>query len=126
MQGLSIFQGESLKRLLQGAAVGVVASMVIGFSWGGWMTGGTANKLAADQADTAVMRLYAGLCGESPAEQRCESESGNPKKISTNWEQGEYLEKGGSARPPGLLPRLPAGQGVCREVGPSQNCSPMS
>ena len=29
------YQGESLKRLLQGAAVGAVATLVIGFGWGG-------------------------------------------------------------------------------------------
>jgi hypothetical protein len=35
MQIPSILQGESLKRLLQGAAAGAVATMVVGFSWGG-------------------------------------------------------------------------------------------
>jgi len=39
MQVPSILQGESLSRLMQGAAAGVVASIVIGFYWGGWMTG---------------------------------------------------------------------------------------
>jgi hypothetical protein len=34
MQVPSIFRGESRTRLLQGIAVGAVASMVIGFSWG--------------------------------------------------------------------------------------------
>ena len=50
MQVPSLLQGESLKRLLQGAVAGAVASMVIGFSWGGWVTGGTANRLAAERA----------------------------------------------------------------------------
>lgn len=31
----SILQAESRARLLQGMAIGAVASMVIGFSWGG-------------------------------------------------------------------------------------------
>jgi hypothetical protein len=35
------YQGESLKRLLQGAAVGA-ATLAIGFGWGGWMLGSTA------------------------------------------------------------------------------------
>jgi hypothetical protein len=55
MQVPSILQGESLSRLMQGAAAGVVASIVIGFYWGGWMTGSTANRLAAERADTAVV-----------------------------------------------------------------------
>jgi hypothetical protein len=32
----AIFQGDSLTRLLQGAAAGVVATLIIGFNWGGW------------------------------------------------------------------------------------------
>src|SRR5881227_3655757 len=55
MQVPSILRGESRTPLLQGIAIGAVASMVIGFSWGGWVTGGTANKLAAERADTAVV-----------------------------------------------------------------------
>jgi hypothetical protein len=35
MQLPSMLQGESLKRLLQGAAAGAVATMFIGFYWGG-------------------------------------------------------------------------------------------
>ena len=55
MQVPSILQGESRTRFLQGIAIGAVASVAIGFYWGGWMTGGTANRLAAERADTAVV-----------------------------------------------------------------------
>ena len=41
------YQGESLKRLLQGAAVGVVATLAIGFGWGGWMLATT--KIVCDR-----------------------------------------------------------------------------
>ena len=49
MQVPSILQGESLKRLLQGAAVGAVATIFVGFSWGGWSLGSTADKMAKEQ-----------------------------------------------------------------------------
>jgi hypothetical protein len=39
MQVPSMLQGESLKRLLQGAAAGAVATMFVGFYWGGWSLG---------------------------------------------------------------------------------------
>ena len=35
MQLPSILQGKSLTRLLQGAAAGAVATMIIGFQWSG-------------------------------------------------------------------------------------------
>ena len=44
--------------------IGAVASMAIGFSWGGWVTGATANKLAADQAGAAVVTVLTPICVE--------------------------------------------------------------
>ena len=55
MQVPMLLQGESLKRLLQGAAVGAVATMIIGFNWGGWMLGGTARALADSSAHSAAV-----------------------------------------------------------------------
>ena len=46
MQLPKILQGESLTRLLQGAFAGFLATVVIGFGWGGWTLGGTAMKMA--------------------------------------------------------------------------------
>jgi hypothetical protein len=39
MQMPSMLEGESLKRLLQGAAAGAVATIFVGFYWGGWSLG---------------------------------------------------------------------------------------
>ena len=49
------YQGESVKRLLQGAAVGVVATLAIGFGWGGWMLGSSAKTLADSMDSSAVV-----------------------------------------------------------------------
>jgi hypothetical protein len=57
-------QGESLKRLLQGAAAGAVATIVVGFSWGGWSLGGTADKMAKDRSDLAVVAALAPVCAD--------------------------------------------------------------
>ena len=64
MQMPAILQGESLKRLLQGAAVGAVATIVIGFNWGGWSLGSTADKMAKDQSDLAVVAALAPVCAD--------------------------------------------------------------
>ena len=49
----------------------VVATMVIGFGWGGWVTGGTATQMAADAAVGARAKLAAAACisrfDESPS-----------------------------------------------------------
>jgi len=36
----SIEKGESLTKILQGKTTGAVATLVIGFYWGGWITNG--------------------------------------------------------------------------------------
>jgi hypothetical protein len=102
MQAPAILHGQSRTRLLQGIAIGAIASMAIGFSWGGWVTGGTANRFAAEQASTAVVAALTPLCVEkflqnSDAKANLEV----LKKIPSNWEQGDYVEKGGWAAQPG-------------------------
>ena len=64
MQIPSILQRESLKRLLQGAAAGAVATMVVGFSWGGWSLGSTADKMAKKQSHLAVVAALAPVCAD--------------------------------------------------------------
>jgi alpha/beta superfamily hydrolase len=102
MQVPSILRGESLARLLQGMAIGAVTSMVIGFSWGGWVTGGTAVKLADERANTAVVAALTPICVEKFLQNSdAKANLAVLQKISTNLEQGDYLEKGGWATPPG-------------------------
>jgi hypothetical protein len=102
MQVPSVLRGESWTRLLQGVAIGAVASMVIGFSWGGWMTGGAATKLANERADTAVVAALTPICVEKFLRNGdAKANLAALQKISTNWEQGQYLENGGWATRPG-------------------------
>ena len=51
MQVPSLLQGESLKRLLQGAVAGAIAAIFVGFHWGGWLLGSTADKMAKEQSE---------------------------------------------------------------------------
>ena len=40
----------------------VVATVVVGFTWGGWVTGGTTNRMAAAAAADARAQLAAAAC----------------------------------------------------------------
>ncbi len=60
----SILQGESLTRLLQGAAVGAVATIVVGFYWGGWSLSSTADKMAKQRSELAVIAVLAPVCAD--------------------------------------------------------------
>jgi hypothetical protein len=58
----SILQGESLTRLVQGAIAGAVATMVVGFYWGGWSLGSTADRMAKERSELAVVAALAPVC----------------------------------------------------------------
>jgi hypothetical protein len=62
MQVPSMLQGESLTRLLQGAAAGAVATVVVGFGWGGWSLSSTADKMAKEHSELAVVAALAPVC----------------------------------------------------------------
>ena len=64
MQVPSILQGESLKRLLQGAAAGAVATIVVGFSWGGWSLSSTVDAIAKARSELAVVAALAPVCSD--------------------------------------------------------------
>ena len=62
MQNSAWYRGESLTRLLQGVAAGAIATLVIGFGWGGWMLGSSAKTLADNTANSAVVAAIAPIC----------------------------------------------------------------
>lgn len=101
MQLPSMFQGESLTRLLQGTAFGAVAVIAVGFNWGGWMLGGTAEKLAEDGAKSAVVSVLAPICADKF--RQAADMTGNLamlKKEST-YQQANFVDKDGWAILPG-------------------------
>ena len=50
---------EIIKPVLMGAVGGAVALAIVGFSWGGWVTGGTAETMANKQAKSAMVAALA-------------------------------------------------------------------
>ena len=53
---------QNIKPLIWGAVVGSVLTMIVGFSYGGWTTSGTAARLAKQEADVAVTTALVPLC----------------------------------------------------------------
>ena len=95
------YQGESLKRLLQGAAVGVVATLAIGFGWGGWMLASTAKTLADSTASSAVVAAIAPICIDQFQHSTDAANNLTELKKTDSWQQAAYVEKGGWATMPG-------------------------
>ena len=62
MEVPAALQGESLKRLVQGAATGAMAIAIIGFTWGGWMLESSAEKMATQRVTTALVQVATPVC----------------------------------------------------------------
>lgn len=89
------------KPALWGGVGGAILAMIVGFTWGGWVTGGRADSDATQRANTAVVTALAPICVERF--QRAADASGNlaALKKTDSWSQGDFVEKGGWATMPG-------------------------
>ena len=92
----------NLKPALWGAVGGAIALAIVGFSWGGWMTSRAAQKLADERADSAVVTALSTICVDKFMHTSdATANLAKLKAITSTWEQGEYLQKGGWATRPG-------------------------
>jgi hypothetical protein len=53
-----------IDRQKQGAAAGAIATMFVGFYWGAWSLGSTADKMAKERSDLAVVSALAPVCAD--------------------------------------------------------------
>ena len=95
------YEGESLKQLLQGAALGAFATLGIGFSWGGFMLGSTAKTMADSTASSAVVAAIAPICVDQFQRSADAANNLTALKRTDAWQQATFVEKGGWAMMPG-------------------------
>ena len=93
--------GTQTKPFLWGAALGAIALAIVGFNWGGWVTGGTAERLASGRADAAIVSALTPICVA-----QFQKGDDAPAKLAAlkeikSWEQGDYVGKSGWATMPG-------------------------
>ncbi len=92
---------EWLKPGLYGAVVGAVALALVGFTWGGWVTAGTAGKLASEQAQTAVVAALAPICFEQSRQDPEFEALLTELKDTSSYQRRDKLIKTGWATMPG-------------------------
>ena len=86
---------------LYGAACGAIALAVAGFSWGGWVTGGTARQMAADQSRTEVAAALSLICIDQAQRDPQRIEKIAAMKAASSWNRGDMVMKNGWATMPG-------------------------
>jgi hypothetical protein len=79
----------------------VVLTMIIGFAWGGWVTGGTARSMAETIADDAVVKRLAPMCVTQFKQGPGMDQKLQELAKTDSWQRSEYVEKQGWATMPG-------------------------
>jgi hypothetical protein len=101
---------------LWGAAAGAIALAIVGFNWGGWVTGGSAETLAKSRAATAVVAALTPICVEKFRQAADASANlAEMKKAAYVWDQSKFVEKGGWATMPGSTEPNSAVARACAE-----------
>ncbi|WP_435106330.1 hypothetical protein [Arhodomonas sp. AD133] len=77
-----------IKPAAWGVVGGAIAAMIIGFVWGGWVTGGTAGEMAAESAEVAIVQAFTPLC---VAKAEAEPEKLAGLKEESRWRRGNFV-----------------------------------
>lgn len=86
---------------LYGAAAGAVALAIVGFSWGGWVTGGTARQMSADATVLAVATSLTPYCLERSRNDPNAAATMAELETTTGFNRTSIVQKAGWATPLG-------------------------
>ena len=92
---------EWLKPGILGAAAGAVAVAVLGFTWGGWVTGGTAKAMASDRARLEVVDALVPFCIARSEQDPDATTRLSEIAAARSYQRADLLMKAGWATPPG-------------------------
>jgi hypothetical protein len=84
-----------------GAVTGALALAILGFTWGGWVSGGKAERMATERADAATVAALAPICVTQFQAAAKAKASLAALKATNSWEQADYVRNGGWATMPG-------------------------
>jgi hypothetical protein len=71
----------------------IVVTMVVGFSWGGWVTGGAAQKSGEAMARDAVIQRLAPICvAQFTQDPEKDLKLKELEEITSSWERSSYLK----------------------------------
>jgi len=99
-----MLQGDSVKRLIQGAIFGAIVTMIGGFNWGGWTLGSTAQKQAEDAQQAAVVRVLAPICVDKFKRSADVTANLDALLKADSWKRDEMIVKAGWSTFPGSEP----------------------
>ena len=90
-----------LKPAITGGIVGGLATMITGFSYGGWMLGSSAETMAEQRSTASVTEALVPVCiGQSNADPEAVGKLAALKALTSPYQQREFVMKSGWATMP--------------------------
>lgn len=103
----------SKTQLFWACAACAVATIVVGFAWGGWVTGGTAKTMAAQAATEARAQLAASVCVERFQKGPDAVAQLTALQNSDTWKRDTFIESGGWATLAGMKQPVEGAASLC-------------
>ena len=91
---------EKIKIGVWAAIGGAILTIIIGFAWGGWVTGGTAQSRAEKIAADAVVARLVPICVAQFNQDQEKDKKLKELKEKSNWEKDKYIKEQGWATMP--------------------------
>lgn len=101
--------------LFWGMAGTAVLTMIVGFTWGGWVTGGTAAEMAEEAAEQSAAKLAAVVCVERFVNASDAAVQLAALKETSRWKRKSFVEDGKWAMLAGLEEPVDGAADLCAE-----------
>lgn len=92
---------EWLKPGVYGAVIGAILVGVVGFSWGGWVTGGTANDRALKMSHNDVITSMVPICLDMARSDPARLDKMSTIRAASTYQRRDALMEAGWATVPG-------------------------
>lgn len=92
---------EWLRPGIYGALMGAIVVGIVGFTWGGWVTGGTANERAMTMARDDVVAALVPVCLDMAKSDPQRAEKMDTIRAASRYQQRDAVMKAGWATVPG-------------------------
>jgi len=79
------------------AVAAIILTMIVGFNWGGWVTGGTAQKMTND----AVVQRLSSICVSQFNQDPQKDQKLSALKETSSYQRDDYVKEQGWATMPG-------------------------
>ena len=115
MKGIQM-RTDVIKPALYGAVGGAIALAIVGFGWGGWVMGSTADARAKTSSQTAVVAALAPICA-SQFRQTPDAAAQQAVLVTKgSWEQKKLIETADWAKMPGSTDVAPGVAEACAQL----------